>query len=176
MTSTGLEILEATSAGDTASREGGPTCRVRSEEQSPEPARRADTPRTVTAILEARAFGILARVLLTFVFWTSGLAKLLEFTANAAMMAELDLHPGWAFNAATLVVQIGASLLIIIGHWTWLAAGALAVFTVLTIPIAHPFWIKEGEAAFRDMTVALEHVSVIGGLLLAAILSRRSLR
>ncbi|WP_348646536.1 DoxX family membrane protein [Ensifer sp. ENS01] len=73
----------------------------------------------------------------------------------------------------TLILQIGASLLIILNRWVWLAAGALAVFTVLTIPIAHPFWLKEGEEAFRDMTVALEHVSVIGGLALVSILSRR---
>ena len=133
-------------------------------------------PSVIAAILDSRAFDIVARILLTLVFWSSGLAKLFDFSANAAVMDGFGLHPGWAVNTATLVVQIGASLMIIFDRGTWLATGALAVFTILTIPIAHPFWAKEGEEAFRDMTVALEHVSVIGGLAVFAVLSRRSMR
>lgn len=122
--------------------------------------------------LDSRAFELVARLLLTFVFWTSGLAKLLDFSANAAVMDSFGLDPGWAFNLATLILQLGASAMIILDRGTWLAAAALAVFTILTIPIARPFWAKAGGEAFRDMTVALEHVSVIGGLALACILSR----
>ncbi|MGE6785014.1 DoxX family protein [Ensifer adhaerens] len=127
----------------------------------------------IAGMLDSRAFGILARVLLTLVFWSSGLAKLFDFETSVAEMEGFGLTPGWLFNTATLILQIGASVLIIFNRWVWLAAGALAVFTVLTIPIAHPFWMKEGEEAFRDMTVALEHVSVIGGLALVSILSRK---
>lgn len=136
----------------------------------------ASMPCAIAVVLESRGFGILARVLLTSVFWTAGLAKLFAFSANAAAMEGFGLSPGWAFNAATLILQLGASLLIILDRWTWLAAGALAVFTALTIPIAHPFWAKDGEEAFRDLTVALEHVSVIGGLAVFAILSRSAMR
>lgn len=140
------------------------------------PAGRASMPSAIAVVLESRGFGILARVLLTSVFWTAGLAKLFAFSVNAAAMEGFGLSPGWAFNAATLTLQIGASLLIILDRWTWLATGALAAFTALTIPIAHPFWAKEGEEAFRDLTVALEHVSVIGGLAVFAILSRSAMR
>ncbi|WP_225766698.1 DoxX family protein [Inquilinus sp. Marseille-Q2685] len=128
----------------------------------------------IAAILDSRAFAVLARVVLTFVFWSSGLAKLVDFSASAAVMEGFGLTPGWAVNAATLALQLGASLAIVANRCVWPAAGALAVFTLLTIPVAHPFWAKEGEDAFCDMTVALEHVSLIGGLALAAILSRRS--
>ncbi|MBR0681858.1 DoxX family protein [Roseomonas eburnea] len=130
-------------------------------------------PALIALLLDSRSFDILARVLLTFAFWTGGFAKLFDFGENAAMMESFGLQPGWAVNLVVLVVQIGASLLIILDRGTWLAAGALAVFTVLTVPIAHPFWAKEGEDAFRDLTVAVEHVSVIGGLAVCAILSRR---
>lgn len=130
-------------------------------------------PGIVAVILDSRAFEILVRCVLTFVFWSSGLAKLIEFGASAAVMETFGLHPGWAVNALTLALQIVASLMIIFDRGTWAAAGALAVFTLLTIPIAHPFWSKEGEEAFRDLTVALEHLSLVGGLAMAAILSRR---
>lgn len=130
-------------------------------------------PGIVAVILDSRAFEILARCVLTFVFWSSGLAKLIEFSASAAAMEAFGLQPGWAVNALTLALQIVASLMIIFDRGTWATAGALAVFTLLTIPIAHPFWSKEGEEAFRDLTVALEHLSRVGGLVMAAILSRR---
>lgn len=123
-------------------------------------------------IFDSRAFELVARLLLTFVFWTSGLAKLLDFSTNATVMDSFGLYPGWAFNLATLILQLGASAMIILDRGTWLAAAALAVFTILTIPIAHPFWAKSGEATFRDMTVALEHISVIGGLAIVCVLSR----
>jgi transmembrane protein len=136
----------------------------------------ASMPCGVAVILESRSFGILARLLLTCVFWTAGLGKLIDFSAGAADMEGFGLTPGWAVNAAVLTLQLGGSLLIILDRWTWLATGALAVFTALTIPIAHPFWVREGAEAFRDLTVALEHVSVIGGLAVFAILSRSAMR
>ncbi|MHB0679036.1 DoxX family protein [Roseomonas mucosa] len=140
----------------------------------PAPARAGRTmPWFVAGLLDARDFGWVARLLLTLVFWSSGLAKLLDFRASAALMEGFGLHSGWAVNLAVLLLQIGASALIILNRQVWLAAGALAVFTLLTIPVAHPFWAKSGEEAFRDLTVALEHVSLVGGLMLAAMLERR---
>lgn len=124
-------------------------------------------------ILDSRASLFLARVVLTFVFWSSGLAKLFDFDASVVEMESFGLYPGWLFNSVTLLLQIGGSLMIIFNRGTWLACGALAAFTILTIPVAHPFWAKEGEEAFRDMTVALEHISLIGGLAIASILSRK---
>lgn len=130
-------------------------------------------PRMVGRLVRLPGIELAARVLLTFVFWTSGLAKLVDFNASAVLMEDFGLAPGWAVNALVLALQLGASLMIILDRGTWLAAGALASFTVLTVPIAHPFWTMSGEAAFRDLTVALEHVSVVGGLAMVAILSGR---
>ena len=115
-----------------------------------------------------------ARIVLTLVFWTSGLSKFIDFEANAAMMDDFGLSPGWLVNSMVLTLQIGASAMIIFNRGAWLACGALGIFTLLTIPIAHPFWAKTGEAAFLDFVIALEHISLVGGLMLAAILSQRS--
>jgi transmembrane protein len=43
--------------------------------------------------------------------------------------------------------------------------------TLLTIPIAHAFWSKSGMVAFNARNFAMEHISLIGGLLLAGLLS-----
>ncbi|MDX3905420.1 MAG: DoxX family protein [Pigmentiphaga sp.] len=127
-------------------------------------------------MLDSRALLLLARIVLTFVFWGSGLSKLIDFQGGMAEMSHFGLEPAWLFNVLTIVVQIGGSLLIIFNRAAWLGAGALAVFTVLTIPIAHPFWQLQGETAKHEMLVVFEHVTVIGGLIVAAILGHRLAR
>lgn len=83
-------------------------------------------PKLIETILSATWFGYVARTILTFMFWASGLAKLIDFNAGAAEMAHFGLEPASLFNAATLVVQLAGSILIILNKWAWLGAGALA--------------------------------------------------
>jgi hypothetical protein len=67
--------------------------------------------------------------------------------------------------------SLGGSGLVIFGkRWAWLGAGALAVFTLATIPMAHDFWNMDGQIGFLEKTLVQEHMSIIGGLILAAIL------
>lgn len=131
-------------------------------------------PTSLGALLRAPAFALLARVLLTLPFWGSGLAKLFDFPGGVAEMAHFGLEPAALFNVATVIVQLGGSALIIAGRLSWLGAGALGVFTALTIPLVHHFW-SIPEEPFRTIAfhTAAEHVGMIGGLMLAAILSAR---
>lgn len=133
-------------------------------------------PSLIAAILDSRFFLLFARVVLTFPFWSSGLAKLIDFNGGVAEMAMFNLHPPAVFNVATIFCQLGGSLLVILNRFTWLGAGALAVFTVLTIPIAHAFWTMTGEKAMMEFFFTVEHIGLIGGLMLVAILSRQSPR
>lgn len=126
----------------------------------------------VSAITGSTWFGYLARIALTFMFWGSGLAKLIGFDAGVAEMAHFGLEPATLFNIATIIVQLGGSLLIILNRWTWLGAGALAVFTALTIPIAHNFWAMEEPFKTMEFHVVMEHITVIGALMVVAWKSR----
>ena len=124
----------------------------------------------ITSLLRARWLYHVAAVLLTFIYWGSGIAKLTDFTMAQGEMAHFGLNPPAAFAIATIVVQLGGSLLVIIGgRLVWLGAGALAVFTLMTIPIAHRFWELTGEAAFLEKMFVFEHITVVGGLILVAI-------
>ena len=133
-------------------------------------------PRWVAAILDSPAAALAGRVLLTFMFWSSGIMKIVDWNGGLGDMAHFHLNPPAAFNLATLVVQLVGSALVISGRYVWLGAGMLGVFTALTIPIAHPFWTMTGHAATGEMYTAVEHVSIIGALILVAILSRRETR
>ncbi|EFH11931.1 DoxX family protein [Teichococcus cervicalis] len=118
----------------------------------------------------------LARILLTFPFWGSGLAKLIDFQGGTAEMAQFGLQPAALVNAAVILTQLGGAALIILNRWTWLGAGALGVFTALTIPLVHHFWALEGERAIIAFHTAGEHVGMIGALIVVSILSERRRR
>lgn len=133
-------------------------------------------PVAIANLLDTRWFPVLARVLLTFCFWGSGLSKLLDFQGGVAEMTQFGFHPPALINLLVALTQIGGSLLVILNRWTWLGTGALAVFTGLTILLVHDFWNKAGEAAIIDFHVATEHVTVIGAMMVMAILSRREHR
>jgi transmembrane protein len=122
----------------------------------------------IEKLLASRVFGVFSRVILTLVFWLSGLAKLFDFPAAVAEMEQFGLTPAIHMAIAVILVQLGGSALIISGRYVWLGAGALAVFTALTIPIAHAFWTMSGERAFLEMMFVFEHITVIGGLMVVA--------
>lgn len=134
------------------------------------------TPALIGALLESRGLFLLARILLCVPFFLSGIAKIADFPAAVAEMAHFGLHPPAAFAVATIITQLLGSALVIHGRHAWLGAGAMAVFTVLTIPIAHDFWNMEGMQAMMEMFFVIEHIAVIGGMMLVSILCHRSLR
>ncbi|WP_051356935.1 DoxX family protein [Azorhizobium doebereinerae] len=131
------------------------------------------TPSFFGAILGSRAFFVFARVVFTFVFWGAGLGKIVDYSGTLAELAHFGLNPPgvWApLVIATLLVGAG---LIIVNRYAWLGCGMLATFVVLTIPIAHPFWkLPEPEATYHFHFFA-EHITVIGALMMAAILCYR---
>ncbi len=133
-----------------------------------------NTPAPIAALLKAPALSILARVLLTLPYWWSGLSKLANLQGALAEAAHFGLKPAWLVVAATVLVQLGGSVLLILGRAGWLAAGALGVFTALATLIAHPFWtVADPMERFHALNTFLEHIGLIGGFVLAAILVER---
>jgi len=113
-------------------------------------------------------FGLLARIVLTYMFWASGLAKLIDFSGGMAEMAQFGLQPAAVFNTLVIITQLIGSALIIANRWAWLGAGMLGIFTALTIPLVHTFWTMEEPFKTIEFYVVMEHVTVIGGLMVAA--------
>lgn len=122
----------------------------------------------VENITGSRVFGFLARTVLTSMFWLSGIVKLADFDAGVAEMAHFGLEPATGFNIAVAITQLVGSALIIANRWTWLGAGMLAVFTALTIPIAHNFWTMQEPIRTIEFYVVMEHITVIGALMVVA--------
>lgn len=124
------------------------------------------------ALSERPFFFYLAAALATYMFWWSGLTKLWDFPGAKTEMVHFGLNPPGFFAFATITCQLAGSAVVIFGgRVAWLGATVLALFTLGTIPVAHDFWNLEGNAAVVEKLWAQEHLSVVGGLILAAILA-----
>ncbi len=132
------------------------------------------SPEPIAALLGAPAFGPLARALLTLPYWLAGVYKLTHLPGALDEAAHFGLRPPGLVVAATIIVQVGGSLLLVFGRLGWLAAGALGVFTAAATLIAHPYWmVADPIERFHALNTFLEHIGLIGGLMLAAILVER---
>ena len=133
-------------------------------------------PTLIARLLDLPAFMVLARLLLTLPFWVSGIRRWLDLNGSIAEIDAYGLRPAGPINTLVIFVLLGGSFLVIVNRRAWSGAGALAIFTLMTIPVAHDFWNLTGYAAKSEFNIALQHVGLVGGLMLAAILSRQSPR
>ncbi len=127
----------------------------------------------LTTIADRPVTLVLFRVVLTTFFWMAGLFGLFNFNVIVQEMAAEKLPAPVAFAVLTIATQLIGSALLISDYrgLGWLGSGALVVFTLLTIPIGHAFWTFTEPKRTAEFHIALEHITVVGGLLLAGILS-----
>ena len=84
-------------------------------------------------------------------------------------MAELGLPWPAFFAAMTIAVQLIGGLAVVSGVGAALGAALLAGFAILATLVGHPFWLLRGEMAHRGFTTSLEHLAIIGGLILVVL-------
>ncbi|MFC3106371.1 DoxX family protein [Undibacterium arcticum] len=115
-----------------------------------------------------------ARLALASPFFISGIVKLTDFAGASAEVSGLGLQPAASIAAAVILVQLGGSALFMTRRFCWLGAGMLAVFTVFATLLAHPFWHFPDAERGHQAATFFEHVAIIGGFAVAAILAHRA--
>ena len=122
----------------------------------------------VSALHEiATAYGtVLARVLLAAVFLYSGQDKLRHWQAAVREVAELGIPWPRLFAGATVATQLVGGLAVVSGIGAAFGAAILAAFTIAATLLGHRFWLLHGEPARKEFTTSLEHLAIVGGLLL----------
>ena len=125
----------------------------------------------VAALLESNGFWLLTRLLLSVVFLSGGAAKLLLFPEGVQEMQAYGLAPAWLVNSVVGISLIVGAIMILLNRFLCLAAAGLSVFLVLTILVVHTFWSMPQPQSIASMHIALEHISLIGGLLGTAMAS-----
>jgi len=97
-----------------------------------------------------------------------GFDKARDFTGAVAEVKELGLAPAAPIAVATIVLQLGASALVLAGWYRWLGALALAGFTVLAGFLADRFWRGPRTERRHKANAFFEHWGLVGGMLLIA--------
>ena len=128
-------------------------------------------PRPITRMLALPGFDYLARLALASPFLISGVVKLTDFAGAVNEVTGLGLQPAALIAALVIGAQLGGSILFLTRRACWFGAGILAVFTLLATLLAHPFWAFEGPDRGRQTATFFEHVAIMGGLALAALLA-----
>ncbi|MRX51886.1 DoxX family membrane protein [Paracoccus sp. S-4012] len=140
--------------------------------------RDGDTPGWVAGILDSDWFWLLTRLVVSFMFWITGVNWIMDFPQASGAAGMVGLSPAGVWGAVLIVFYFAASLLMILDRWLWLGAGACGVFTLLAIFLVHPFWTMPPEEGAIHWLTVKEHITVIGGLMAVAVAShlRRSRR
>ena len=102
-----------------------------------------------------------------------GLQKLIDFSGAVAEAQHFGLPLAPVTAAATIVTELGASLLILTGYYRWIGALCLAGFTLLATFVALRFWEIPLPDRFGVENAFFEHLSLVGGFLLVAYLDLR---
>lgn len=135
-----------------------------------------DNPRILAVLLDWPGTAFLARLALTSPYLLGGIMKLTDWPGAVAEQAHFGMQPATLFAAATIAVELIGPVLILADRLAWLGAGMLGVFTLLAAIVANAFWTMEGQDRFMATNAFFEHLGLVGGFVLVAILSPRRLR
>lgn len=121
-------------------------------------------------ILGSPAARLLAHVALCAAYIQGPITKIFDFDGAIAEMTHFGLSPAPTFAVLVTIFELVASAMIIFGPWRWLAAIALAGFTLVATFVALRFWeIPAGQGRTMAMNAFFEHLGLIGGFVLVAI-------
>lgn len=131
---------------------------------------------------------IIGRVAFVLIFILSGVLKLWDIPATAAMIESKLVVPPILIDLETQlrnltgmplprllaivagVVEIGGGLLVAINIGTRAAAVVLILFTAAATYLLHDFWAMTGADQSANMIHAMKNVSIIGALLVLFVL------
>jgi uncharacterized membrane protein YphA (DoxX/SURF4 family) len=119
-----------------------------------------------------KAMRWLALLLLCSAYLQGGIDKALDLAGAIGEMRHFGLAPAVPMAIAVIVLELGASLLILAGRWRALAASALAAFTLGATFIANRFWELGGAERFVAENAFFEHLGLVGAFVFVALSDR----
>ncbi|AOS78766.1 MULTISPECIES: DoxX family protein [Hydrogenophaga] len=111
---------------------------------------------------------LLARLLMALLFLPAGISKIGGFAGTAGYIGSVGLPMPEVGAAIAILVEVGASILLIIGLFTRPAALVLAIFTLVASFFFHAFWSMPAEAQMMQSLMFYKNIAIVGGLLAIA--------
>ena len=108
---------------------------------------------------------LIGRIFLAVIFLVSGFGKIGGFQGLIGAIASKGFPMPEVFAVATIILEIGAGLMMVFGWKARWAAAALAVFTALTMFLFHNFWALPEAQKVVQQNMFMKNLAMIGGLL-----------
>ncbi len=112
---------------------------------------------------------LVGRILIGLIFLVAGVRKVMGFAGAVAYLAKLGFPAPEVMAVIAIIIEIGGSILLIVGWRTRWAAWLLVLFVVVAAFAAHRFWeITDTGQFYNQMNHFLKNVAIVGGLLYVA--------
>ena len=109
---------------------------------------------------------LIARIVMSIMFITSGIGKLVGFGPTVDHIAEKGVPLPEIAAVIAILIEVGGGLAVLFGWKTRWAALAYVVFLIVITPIFHNFWTMEGAARMANNINFMKNVTILGGFLL----------
>lgn len=117
-------------------------------------------------ILDHPIISLLARLLMCYIFVTSGLAKLFDWSGNIQYMNTRHLPLIPVLLAIATIIELGGSICLITGFYARIAAFTLFLYLTAVTLLFHNYWAATGMLAGMQETHFRKNVAIMGGLLI----------
>lgn len=109
---------------------------------------------------------LIGRILVAAIFLWSGIGKISGFAGTAGYMASKGLPMAEVLLVITIIVEIGAALMIIVGYKARLGALALLLWMIPVTLIFHAFWAVPADQVQMQMINFFKNLGLMGAMLL----------
>jgi putative oxidoreductase len=109
---------------------------------------------------------LLARIVMSIMFITSGFGKLVGFAGTVDHIADKGVPLPEIAAVIAILIELVGGIVVLVGWKTRWTALAFVVFLIVITPIFHNFWTMEGAARMANNINFMKNVTILGGFLL----------
>src|SRR5262249_4500817 len=116
--------------------------------------------------LEHPIVPLIGRLLITYIFATSGIAKVFSWSDNIQYMSTRHLPMIPVLLAIATVIELAGSLCLITGYQARIAGFVMFLYTTAVTVLFHNYWAASGMLAGMQETHFRKNLAIMGGLLI----------
>lgn len=111
---------------------------------------------------------LLGRLMMTYIFATSGIAKVFGWSGNVAYMSTRHLPLIPVLLAAAMVIELAGSVCLVTGYQARIAAFVMFWYMTAVTVLFHNYWAASEAMAGMQETQFRKNLAIMGGLLMLA--------
>ena len=119
-------------------------------------------------ILDHPVVPLLGRLMMAYIFATSGIGKIFGWSGNVAYMNTRHLPMIPLLLAAALVIEVAGSVCVVTGYQARMAALVMFWYTTAVTVLFHNYWAASEAMAGMQETHFRKNLGIMGGLLMLA--------